>query len=163
VTVAQCLSTFWRWRFARIGKEFPNWLRIKLERWAPTNGATDMLTREDVARIAEQAQNFRDRAWIWTLFNSGCRPGEVYRLLVSDVVAHDEGYIELRVPREKGSAPEPAPVYEEAVPALLAWLNAHPLKEDPKPPLWTDVGGSRTGGPRRTERCTRRSRVRPGE
>ena len=110
VTVAQCLVTFWRWRFGREGQEFPSWLRIKLEKWKPTHGASDMLSRDEVARIAERAQNFRDRAWIWTLFNSGCRPGEIYRLRVGDVVPHDEGYIELRVMREKGSAPEPAPV-----------------------------------------------------
>ncbi len=58
-----------------------------------------------------------DKAWTRTLFNSGCRPGEICRLRVGDVVPHDEGYIELRVQRGKGSAPEPAPVYEDAVPA----------------------------------------------
>lgn len=58
---------------------------------------------------------------------------------------HDEGYIELRVARENGSAPTPAPVYEDAVPALLAWLNAHPLKEEPSASLWVDLGGDRTG------------------
>jgi integrase len=142
VTVAQCLTTFWRWNFAREGKDYPSWLRIKLERWTPTNGASDMLTRDDVARIAEQALNFRDRAWIWALFNSGCRPGEIYRLRVGDVILHDEGYIELLVSREKGSAPEPAPVYEDAVPALLAWLNAHPLREDPAAPLWVELSGN---------------------
>jgi integrase/recombinase XerD len=144
-TVAQCLATFWHWRFARQGKEYPSWLRIKLEKWKPVSGASDMLTREDVALIAEHAQNFRDRAWIWTLFNSGCRPGEIFQLRVGDVVPHDEGYIELRVSREKGSAPEPAPVYEDAVPALLAWLNAHPRREDRSSPLWVDIGGRRSG------------------
>jgi integrase/recombinase XerD len=145
VTVAQCLATFWRWHFGREGREYPSWLRIKLEKWKPTNGASDMLSREEVARIAEQAQNFRDRAWIWTLFNSGCRPGEIYRLRLGDVVPHEEGYIELRVSREKGSAPEPAPVYEDAVPALFAWLNAHPRRDDPNAPLWANLGGSRIG------------------
>jgi integrase len=144
-TVAQCLVPFWRWMYERDGKEYPSWLQLKIEKWKPTNGASDMLTREEVARIAESAQNFRDRAWIWTLFNSGCRPGEVYQLRIGDVVPHDEGYIELRVPREKGSAPEPAPVYEDAVPALLAWLNAHPAKGDPNAPLWVDLGGARVG------------------
>lgn len=144
-TGANCLGSFWRWWLTRQGKEFPSALHIRLEKWKPTSGASDMLTREDVARLAEHALNFRDRAWIWTLFNSGCRPGEIYRLRVGDVVPHDEGYIELRVAREKGSAPEPAPVYEDAVPALLAWRNAHPRKDEPSAPLWVDLGGERIG------------------
>ena len=141
-TIAACLGTFWKWKFEQSGDEVPTWLKIKLEAWKPTNGASDMLSREEVSRIAESARNFRDRAWVWTLFNSGCRPGEIYRLRVGDVVPHDEGYIELHVQREKGSAPEPAPVYEDAVPALLAWLNAHPSKDDPGAPLWVELGGS---------------------
>jgi integrase/recombinase XerD len=144
-TVASCLGTFWRWTFEQRGGDPPPWLRIRLEAWKPTNGASDMLSRDEVARIAESALNFRDRAWIWTLFNSGCRPGEIYRLRVGDVVTHDEGYIELHVLREKGSAPEPAPVYEDAVPALLAWLNAHPRKGDPSAPLWIELGGDPQG------------------
>ena len=142
---AHCLSTFWKWRFNRLGRDFPPWLRIRLERWTPTNGAGDMLSRDEVATMAEHALNFRDRAWIWTLFNSACRPGEIYRLRVGDVVPHDEGYIELRVQREKGSAPEPAPVYEDAVPALLAWLAAHPQGHEPDAPLWVDLKGTRNG------------------
>jgi integrase len=144
-TGANCLGSFWRWWLDRQGKEFPSWLRIRLEKWKPSAGPSDMLTREDVARVVEHALNFRDRAWIWTLFDSGCRPGEIYQLRVGDVVPHDEGYIELRVHREKGSAPEPAPVYEDAVPALLAWLSAHPRKDDPGSPLWVDLGGDRSG------------------
>jgi integrase/recombinase XerD len=142
---AHCLTTFWRWRYEAAGADYPPWLRIKIEKWVATNGASDMLTQEEVARIAEAAQNFRDRAWIWTLFNSGCRPGEIYQLRVGDVVPHDEGYVELRVRREKGSAPEPAPVYEDAVPALLAWLSAHPRASDPNAPLWVGLGGQRVG------------------
>lgn len=145
VTIAQCLLTFWRWWYDQDRRDFPPWLRIRLERWKPVAGPSDMLSRDDIALIAEHAQNFRDKAWIWTLFNSGCRPGEIYRLRVGDVVAHDEGYIELRVSREKGSAPEPAPIYEDAVPALLAWLAAHPRRDEPRAPLWVDIGGHHVG------------------
>ncbi|MCI4336503.1 MAG: site-specific integrase [Thermoplasmata archaeon] len=144
-TAVNCLGTFWRWWLGQQGREYPSSLRIRLEKWKPAAGPSDMLTRDDVALIAENALNFRDRAWIWTLFNSGCRPGEIYRLRVGDVVPHDEGYIELKVTREKGSAPEPAPIYEDAVPALLAWLNAHPRASDRNAPLWVDVGGERAG------------------
>ncbi len=145
VTIAQCLLTFWRWWFEQQGRDFPAWLRIRLERWKPVARPSDMLTRDDIALMAEHAQNFRDKAWVWTLFNSGCRPGEIYRLRVGDVVPHDEGYIELRVTREKGAPPEPAPIYEDAVPALLAWLAAHPRREELSAPLWVDVGGQRVG------------------
>ena len=31
------------------------------------------------------------------------------------------------------------------MPALLAWLNAHPARGDQKAPLWVDLGGSRVG------------------
>jgi integrase/recombinase XerD len=165
-TVAQCLATFWRWRFSQRGQEYPSWLRIKLEKWKPASGASDMLTREDIALIAGHAQNFRDRAWIWTLFNSGCRPGEIFQLRVGDVVPHDEGYIELRVSREKGSAPEPSPVYEDAVPALLAWLNAHPRRDERLSPLWVDIGGRSPGAPttyramyKALESAARRSKI----
>jgi integrase/recombinase XerD len=144
-TGANCLGTFWRWWLSRQGREFPSWLHIRLEKWKPTNGPSDMLSRDDVAQIAEHALNFRDRAWIWTLFNSGCRPGEIYQLRIGDVVPHDEGYVELRVRREKNSAPEPAPVYEDAVPALLAWLAAHPRRDVPEAPLWVDLSGGRAG------------------
>lgn len=143
-TGANCLCSFWRWWLASQGKEYPSWLRLRLEKWKSTTGPSDMLTREEVTQIAEHALNFRDKAWIWTLFNSGCRPGEVYQLRVGDVTPHDEGYIELRVRREKNSAPEPAPVYEDAVPALLSWLGAHPQREDPDAPLWVDLRGARS-------------------
>ena len=144
-TAASCLGSFWRWWFERKGEDIPRWLRIRLERWQPTNSASDMLTRDDVARIAGSARNLRDRAWAWALFNSGCRPGEIYRLRIGDVVAHAEGFIELRVVREKGSAPEPAPVYEDAVSALLGWLSVHPRHDVPDAPIWVNFTGSRFG------------------
>ena len=33
----------------------------------------------------------------------------------------------------------PVSLYEEAVPALLAWLDIHPNKEDPSSPLWVGL------------------------
>lgn len=146
-TAGSVLVSFWRYRLSKAGKPFPDHLRLRFGKWKSPYHGSDMLTREDIAAIADSARNFRDKAWVWTLFNSGCRPGEIYQLRVGDVVPHEEGYIELKVSREKGSAPEPAPVYEDAVPALLAWLAAHPRREDGNAPLWVDVGGRRSGRP----------------
>ena len=97
-----------------------------------------MLTREDVARLVEATDNFRDAAWIWTCYSSGYPQGEIYQLRVGDVTPK-EGYVELSVRREKDSGHAPAFVYEDAVPALLGWLRAHPKRNDPKAPLWVSL------------------------
>lgn len=61
-TGANCLGSFWRWWLARQGKVYPSRLLIHLEKWKRTIGPSDLLTWDDVARIAEYALNFRDRA-----------------------------------------------------------------------------------------------------
>jgi len=140
------LMTFWRWRYARQDKEPPTYLKVKF----PTNGtgptipARDILTREDVTRIAEHSYTTRDRAWAWTLFESRCRPGEVFSLRVGDVEPRD-GYAVLHVRREKGSESRPAPVYADAVPAVLAWIAEHPRKSDTAAPLWVSFTGHGKG------------------
>jgi len=137
-TIGGLLMGLWRYRLALEGKPFPDQLRLKFGRWKSPYGGSDMLTHEEVARIADATENFRDRAWIWTVYSSGCRPGEIFTLRIGDVIPKD-GYIELLVRREKDSEHVPAFVYEEAVPALLAWLKAHPKARDVRAPLWVNL------------------------
>jgi integrase len=136
---------FWGWWFERKDEDIPRFLRIKF----PKNGhekirADSLLSRDDVLRMASQALNQRDKAWIWCLYQSRLRPGELFGLRLRDVVLHD-GYIELLPHREKGSVDRPAPVYEDAVPALLAWLDSHPRKGDREAPLWVGIHGRGQG------------------
>ena len=140
------LMTFWRWWYARADKEPPAYLKVKFptDGSGPTIPARDILTREDVSRIAENAYTTRDRAWVWALFESRCRPGEVFSLRVGDVEPRD-GYAVMHVRREKGSEPRPAPVYADAVPALLAWIAEHPAKTEPSAPLWVSFTGHGKG------------------
>ncbi len=138
---------FWAWWFDRKDQDIPRFLRIKF----PKNGhqkirADSLLSRDDVLRIASQALNQRDKAWIWCLYQSRLRPGELYGLRLGDVVLH-EGYIELLPHREKGSDDRPAPIYEDAVPALLAWLDSHPRKGEREAPLWVGIHGAGQGRP----------------
>ncbi|MCI4316963.1 MAG: site-specific integrase [Thermoplasmata archaeon] len=143
-TVGGILMGFWRYRLSLESKPFPDHLRLKFGKWkTPYNGG-DMLTRDDVAKLAESVDNFRDRAWIWTCYASACRPGEIYTLRVGDVVPKN-GYVELRVRREKDSDNVPALLYEDAVPAILAWLKAHPGRSDPKSPLWVSLRSGERG------------------
>jgi len=138
-----CARRYWRWAFDRSGQDLPSWLYLTFHKNSYSKvGPADMLTREDVQAIADHTLNHRDRAWIWCLFNSRRRPGEVFRLTLGDVEPHPEGYIDLMIRPEKGSAAMPISLYEDAVPALLTWLDTHPNKGDPRSPLWVGLQAS---------------------
>ncbi|MFZ0891313.1 MAG: site-specific integrase [Thermoplasmata archaeon] len=134
-TAANCLGVFWRWHFERRGEDLPNRCRLKYGTWKSPFVAKDMLTRDDVQKLVDAVDTARDRAWLWTCFSSGCRPGEIYQLRVGDVVPHN-GWVELHVHREKDSDNTSAFIYEDGVPALLTWLKTHPEAGNPKAPLW---------------------------
>lgn len=54
---------------------------------------TDLLTEEDVKLLVSNAQNLRDKALLFTLYESGCRIGELASLQVRDVVFDDIGLV----------------------------------------------------------------------
>ncbi len=138
---------FWAWWFDQKDEDIPRFLRIKFPKDSHRKIRSDsLLTRDDVLRIASKALNPRDKAWIWCLYQSRLRPGELFGLRLADVALH-EGYIELFPHREKGSDDRPAPIYEDAVPALLAWLDSHPRKGEREAPLWVGIYGSDQGRP----------------
>ncbi len=77
ITVRAVLYSFWKWRFDRAGKDFPRWLKIPVSaRGASRRDPDDVLTPEEVARIAEHAINLRDKALI------GVRTGKTGRRTV---------------------------------------------------------------------------------
>jgi integrase len=141
-----CTRRYWRWSFDREDKELPSWLHLTFHKNSYSKvGPADMLTRDDVIAIADATTNHRDRAWVWCLFNSRRRPGEVFKLTLGDVEIHPEGYIDLAIRPEKGSAAMPVSLYEDAVPALLNWLDQHPRKGEPGSPLWVGLKGAQRG------------------
>ncbi len=143
-----CARRYWRWSFDRAGVDLPSWLHLTFHKNSYSKvGPADMLTREDVSAIADHTTSHRDRAWVWCLFNSRRRPGEVFKLTLGDIEVHPEGYIDLAIRPEKGSAAMPASLYEDAVPALLTWLDSHPRKGDPGAPLWVGLKGLQRGKP----------------
>ncbi len=59
VTIAQCLLTFWRWWFEQQGREFPSWLRIRMERWKPVAGPVNVdLASSSAHRLDHNGSNY---------------------------------------------------------------------------------------------------------
>jgi integrase len=111
-------------------KEYPPevaWMKV----YSRVNNAKtheDMLTEEEVKKLIEFARTVQERAIISTLYESGCRIGEIIYLKISKVKFDGYG-VQLFVAGKTG----PRRVRIVAcVPYLLEWLNGHPFKDNTK-------------------------------
>jgi len=137
--------------YKAILKKFYQWLRGCSEeegeypeevRWIKTNFRHKrllpeaLLTVEEIKKLVEVTENQRDRSFILTHYESGCRIGETLSLRILNVCFDQYGAV-LIVDGKTG--PRRVRVIA-AAPALASWLSIHPLRSDPNAPLWVGLG-----------------------
>jgi integrase len=126
------LKRFYKWMNG--DEEFPEnvkWIKAsrgKGKRILPEN----LLTEEEVKKIAEAAINQRDRALVLVLYESGCRIGEVLSLRKRNVQL--DGYGAVLVVDGK-TGPRRVRIIASA-PAVANWLDHHPHEDNPDAALW---------------------------
>ena len=108
---------------------FPNRLR-KL----PNEG--EFLTEEDVTKLIEACSNSRDRALVSTLYEGGCRIGELGNMKIRHLKFDEYGAV-LTVQGKTGSRNIRI---INSTPYLATWLNDHSRKDDREAPLWVNIG-----------------------
>lgn len=94
--------------------------------------------RDAMLRAASEARYVgtgpRNQAFLWTLWDTGCREGEALSMRIKDVTPDAVGGAHVHFPRGKTGS---RTVYVvEAATALKIWLELHPHKGDPDAPLW---------------------------
>ncbi len=122
------LRRYLRW----LGKEdVAKWLKPK----QPKNSKLpeEVLTENEIKRMAEVAYTTRDKALILCLYESGCRIGEFLPLKLKHVQFDEYGAI-LRVEGKTGAR---RVRIVGAAPALLKWIEEHPDKGNPEAYLWS--------------------------
>ena len=92
----------------------------------------ELLTEEEVLRLAEAAGNVRDKAFILSLYESGCRIGELLTLKMKNIGFDQYGAI-LRV---NGKTGDRRVRIISSAPALASWIELHPAGKDPEAMLW---------------------------
>jgi integrase/recombinase XerD len=126
------LRKFYRWlRGTETIPEEVSWFRTNLKsnnRKLPE----EVLTQEEVAKMIRVAGNPRDRAFISTFYESGCRIGEILTLKLKHVVPANPG-IQLIVDGKTGA--RRIRVIASAV-YLNQWINIHPCNDNPEAYLW---------------------------
>ena len=131
------IKRFYRW--VNGDEEHPKyikWLKLK----EPKNKLLpeELLTEKDVLAILDKTRHIRDRALISTLFESGCRIGEILTLQIKNVT-FGEKLTAIMVAGKTGQRRVPLLV---STTYLSTWLLMHPGKDNPNAPLWTSLVGS---------------------
>lgn len=137
-----------------IVRRFYRWLR-KTKDWPPEVAwisarfkssskrlPEDMITEEEVKRMILYANSPMYEALIATLYETGCRIGELLPMDIKQIAQDQYGFI-LTVHGKTGGR-RVRVVY--SVPYLSTWLNRHPERENPNNAVWVSKRTKRQVG-----------------
>jgi site-specific recombinase XerD len=129
------LKMFFRW--LRQTEDYPEEVRwIVVKKKNNHRLPEEILTEEEVRRLAGAAENLRDRAFVLTLYESGCRIGEFLPLKIKNVQFDQYGAVLL----VNGKTGWRRVRIIASCPALSSWLQIHPFKDDPEAFVWIVIG-----------------------
>lgn len=115
-----------------LGDEGKSRVQIKVKVPPSKIHADELCDADDIKRQLTACTNERDRAMIAVLYSSGARLGELQTANIGDVTFDRFGAV-IRVSGKTGER-DIAVFY--GMPELQAWVNVHPLLDDPAAPLW---------------------------
>jgi integrase len=93
----------------------------------------EILTEDDVRKLVNFCDNLRDKAFIYTFYESGARVGEFLNLRLKHVEFVEHGAF-LTFTKSK-TKPRKIRVINSA-PLLKMWIECHPFKNNPEAWLW---------------------------
>jgi len=108
---------------------------------------TDLWTEEDDVLFYKYCPSLRDRCWHGVSRDTGCRPDELLKLKIKDIVVQrfENGYQIARI-MVNGKTGVRNVRINNSYPRLKDWLsNGHPYSSNPNAPLFCGVGKKNTG------------------
>lgn len=127
------LKMFYKWLKGN-DEEFPpeiKWLRAKLKN-ENHKLPEDLLTEDEVLKLANAANHPRDRALVLVLYETGCRIGELLSLRMKHVHFDQYGAV-LRV---SGKTGDRRVRIVSSASTLASWIEIYEQAKDPDAPLW---------------------------
>lgn len=96
----------------------------------------DILTEDEIKKLSECASHPRDKALVQTLYESGCRVGEILPLKIKNIQRPDDNGFVVMVSGKTGSR---RIRLISSSPALASWLDVHPMRDDPDAHVWLNL------------------------
>jgi integrase len=129
------LKVFFRW--LRETEDYPEEVRwIKVTSKSKVKLPEELLTIEEVLKMVDAAEHIRDKAFILTLYESGCRIGELLTLQIKHV--HFDNFGAVLIVNGKTGQRRVRIIL--SAPKLHQWIENHPLRDNLNAPLWITLG-----------------------
>jgi integrase/recombinase XerD len=132
------LKKFYQWLYRCEDGEYPPQVRhIKTGlRMNSHRLPEELWTEDEVMKLVAAAQHPRDKALIAALYESGCRVGELASRRIKHLQFDRYGAVMI----VDGKTGMRRIRLVSSVPALSAWLDFHPDRQNPDAPLWVGTG-----------------------
>ena len=138
------IKRFYKWLLGE-DEEYPDlvkWIKKSNHRRQRVE-RSDLITYEEFERMLGKCDNFRDRALLWLLYETGIRVGELISIRIRDVeIKENMGVITVRGKTGSRAVPLIA-----GLPDLQAWIERHPFKDEPDAPLFISYKRGSFGKP----------------
>lgn len=131
------IKFFYKWFYKSPNGEYPevvDWIIIK--RKVRTLDEKEILTLKEAMEMVRCSNNFRDKALLFTLYETGARRGEFLKLRIKDITFDKFGAI-VSIPEGKTVGRNVRVI--DCVPDLKKWVESHPNTKD-ESPLWINIG-----------------------
>ncbi len=134
-------------------KRFCKWLRQSEEyppevKWIKTNVKNsrkklpnELLTIDDIYKLADSANNLRDKCFILALYESGARIGEILGVKLKDI-EHDKYGVKVNLFGKTGARKIRLIA---CAPSISNWLMEHPDRENKNSPLFCGIWSKKRG------------------
>lgn len=139
-TIKVIVKRFYKWLRGnnKVYPEEVDWIKTAIKRSDQRlPGEAELLNPDDIKSLIEVAGHPRDKAFISSLYESGCRIGEIATLRICDVQADSYGYVII----VKGKTGSRRVRLVFSAPYLGIWLKCHPYFNYKDKPLWLSLSG----------------------
>lgn len=138
------VKRFYQW--LRNSDDYPEevrWIKSTIKR-SDSMIPAELLTVEEVNKLIEKTEHPRNKAMVSALYETGCRPSEFLSFCIKHIVFDKYG-AQLTIPKGKTGMRKIRIV--ASVPHLAAWIEMHPLRDNPNASLWISIGTTNRNKP----------------
>jgi site-specific recombinase XerD len=138
-----CMKRFYNYLYELPpGQQPPQTAWVRVKRVSGRLLPEQLLTEQDVKKLANQCENSRDKAFVLALYETGGRIAELLNLRRKHLTFDSYGAVLL----VSGKTGDRRVRIITSAPALAQWIDDHPDK-DPDSRLWTIIGDRNHGEP----------------